>query len=143
MLLLLEFSQIISSHTISLSKVSCLEVIYDRYLDLRVLMFPNTKLRTKHHYVQHYAYLTKLYGPLIKFSTLRYESKHQYFKQIATKARNFINIEKTLTGRHQILQSTLFEKRFSLLVESNRFFLLHLEFLILIFLVSINIFQMI
>lgn len=111
-LLLLEITQIVSSHMITITQIIYIEGLIDRYLELRISLFPSNRLIRKHHYIQHYSLLLKLYGPLIKFSTMRFESKHQYFKQIAAKSRNFINLTKSLTERHQILQSTLFGQRF-------------------------------
>lgn len=39
--------------------------------------------------------------------TLRFESKHSYFKECARKRHNFLHLSKTLAERHQLLQSYL------------------------------------
>ena len=35
---------------------------------------------------------------------MRFEAKHQYFKTVASSCRNFINVAKTLSDRHQMRQ---------------------------------------
>lgn len=42
--------------------------------------FPNENMKPKGHYTLHYGTLTAIYGPLIHLWTLRFESKHNYFK---------------------------------------------------------------
>ncbi|RWR99342.1 hypothetical protein B4U79_06268, partial [Dinothrombium tinctorium] len=58
----------------------------------------------KLHYLCHYSDLMATFGPLWKFSTMRYERKHNYFKQLAQKIRNSINITLSLSERHSRLQ---------------------------------------
>ena len=41
-------------------------------------VFEDAKLKPKSHYLQHYPQMIKAFGPLVK--TLRFESKHGYFK---------------------------------------------------------------
>ena len=48
--------------------------------------------------------ITFRYGPLIRHWTMRYETKHSYFKSLAQAMGNFINIEFSLAMRHQFLQ---------------------------------------
>lgn len=52
----------------------------------------------------HYPRLLMAYGPLIPVSCLRFEAKHQYFKNIAGTSCNLKNIAKTLARRHQMRQ---------------------------------------
>uniref|UniRef100_A0A8C1PKJ5 Uncharacterized protein n=1 Tax=Cyprinus carpio TaxID=7962 RepID=A0A8C1PKJ5_CYPCA len=47
------------------------------------------------------------FGPLIRLWTMRFESKHTYFKQCARKLHNFKNVCATLAERHQLLQAYL------------------------------------
>uniref|UniRef100_A0A8C6LRA2 Uncharacterized protein n=1 Tax=Nothobranchius furzeri TaxID=105023 RepID=A0A8C6LRA2_NOTFU len=70
-------------------------------------MFPDQSLKPKHHYVLHYPSLILKFGPLIRLWTLRFESKHSYFKECARKMHNFLHLSKTLAERHQLLQSYL------------------------------------
>lgn len=52
----------------------------------------------------HYAKQMMQFGPLSHFWTLRFESKHSYFKDISRATKNLKNITYTLAKRHQIFQ---------------------------------------
>ncbi|CAN7949311.1 unnamed protein product [Ixodes pacificus] len=45
--------------------------------------------------------------PLVNLWAMRFESKHQYFKDVARKLHNFKNIAHTLAVRHQYLEMYL------------------------------------
>ncbi len=47
---------------------------------------------------------TRMFGPLSKHWTMRYEARHKYFKKLAQNIGNFINLPWTLAMRHQLLQ---------------------------------------
>ena len=47
------------------------------------------------------------FGPLIHHWTARFESKHRYLKQLATRLGNFKNLAFTLATRHQSYQCYL------------------------------------
>ncbi|XP_059195156.1 uncharacterized protein LOC131976241 [Centropristis striata] len=64
-------------------------------------VFPELRLRPKHHYVEHYPTLVKCFGPLVHVWTMRFEAKHRFFKRVVHDAQNFKNILKTLATRHQ------------------------------------------
>uniref|UniRef100_A0A8C2FGN5 Uncharacterized protein n=1 Tax=Cyprinus carpio TaxID=7962 RepID=A0A8C2FGN5_CYPCA len=70
-------------------------------------MFPDCPLKAKHHYLMHYPDLILHFGPLIRLWTLRFESKHCYFKQCARRLHNFKNLCSSLAERHQLLQAYL------------------------------------
>jgi hypothetical protein len=59
------------------------------------------RIKPKHHYLSHYSRLYKTYGPLMCVWTLRFESKHCFFKQIGQRAKNFKNFEAMAARRHQ------------------------------------------
>ncbi|KAM7310696.1 uncharacterized protein ISCGN_007604 [Ixodes scapularis] len=59
----------------------------------------------KLHYLVHYARFIRELGPLQQFWSMRFEAKHQYFKSLASRVKNFKNITLTLSKRHQLLQS--------------------------------------
>lgn len=73
----------------------------------RQTLFPQQQLLPQHHYLLHYADLTWQFGPLIRFWTMRFESKHKFFEQCLKKSQNFKNVSKTLSERHQLLQAYL------------------------------------
>ena len=63
-------------------------------------------------YLYHYDVLSSVLirvGPLVRHWTMRYEAKHQYFKQLARSMGNYINICHSLAIRHQSLQCYLLQ----------------------------------
>lgn len=99
------------SPTLQSSQVAFLKVLVEEYLEGRADLFPERKLRPKHHFLLHYYYLIFMFGPLIKVWTLRFESKHSFFKRCARYCQNFVNITSTLAERHQLLQAYSFHGR--------------------------------
>lgn len=68
-----------------------LKLLIQEFLDKTTEVFGNA-LTPKCHYLIHYPRLILMNGPLRPLWCMRYESKHQYFKNIASKCRNFVNI---------------------------------------------------
>jgi hypothetical protein len=79
-------------------------------------VFPEESITLKMHYLTHYSKLIESYGPLVKFSSIRFERKHSYFNTLAQKIKNFRNITLSLSKRHQRLAAIVYihEKFFSL-----------------------------
>ena len=76
------------------------------YLNLRSRIYQEypgcmNKPKPKTHYLSHYGMSMLMYGPSIGVCTSRYESKHRTAKMLATSAKNFVNIAKTLATRQQ------------------------------------------
>lgn len=61
--------------------------------------FPDFKLRPKHHYIEHYPDLIRLFGPLVHLWTMRFEGKHSFFKRVVHDTQNFKNVLKTLSSQ--------------------------------------------
>lgn len=53
----------------------------------------------------HYATVIRSIGPIIKTWMMRYESKHKVFTDKAHRTQNFVDLPKTLTRKHQMIQS--------------------------------------
>ena len=66
-------------------------------------LFPERKLKPKHHYLEHYPDLIREFGSLINMCTMRFESKHSYFKRVIHDSHCFKNILKTMADKHQLL----------------------------------------
>ena len=112
--LLLKLKQIVElivSPTLASSQVAYLKVLVDEYLEGRHRLFPAKKLRPKHHFLSHYAWLTLMFGPLIRVWTLRFENKHSFFKKCVRFSQNFKNVTAMLSERHQLLQAFCFHGR--------------------------------
>jgi hypothetical protein len=72
---------------------------------------PEFKIFPKLHHLTHYPEMIKQYGPLILFSSLPFERKHQFFKQWARIMRNSINPAYSLAERHQCEQALIFKSK--------------------------------
>jgi len=71
---------------------------------LRLLAaFPQVKLIPKHHFLEHYPTLIKVFEPVIAFWTMRFEGKHSYFKQVVRHTGNFKNVLFSLATKHQLM----------------------------------------
>lgn len=42
-------------------------------------VFPDCDLKPKHHFLEHYPYLIRKFGPLVALWTMRFEAKHSFF----------------------------------------------------------------
>ncbi len=104
-LLLRQVVELVCAPALSESQVAYMKVLIEEYIETRHLLLPLKKLRPKHHYLLHYADLTLHFGPLIHTWTMRFESKNSYFKRCIRASKNFKNITKSLSERHQLLQA--------------------------------------
>ena len=104
-LLLRLIVEILCAPQITYVNISCLFEYIDEYMGLRSTIFSHIRLRPKHHYMMHFPWLLLQFGPLIHMWTLRFESKHSYFKDIIRSPGNFMNVSYTLAKTHQMLQS--------------------------------------
>lgn len=83
--------------------VSYLHGLVKDFVELYLELFDGG-LTPKMHYLIHYAQQISNFGPLTTCSSIRFESKHSYFKTIARKTSNMKNLALTLAQRHQLLQ---------------------------------------
>jgi hypothetical protein len=104
-LLLQKIVEYVCAPEISKSHVGYLQTLIDDYLYLRRKVFPDTPFRPKHHYLWHYPVLILQFGCLVRVWTLRFESKHSYFKRCIRMGQNFKNVTKTCAQKHQLLQA--------------------------------------
>lgn len=99
--------EIICAPKVDIDQIAELRDLIEEYVQERKALFPSHKLKPKHHFLVHYPELILQFGPLIRLWTLRFESKHTYFKECARKLHNFKNLCSTLATRHQLLQAYL------------------------------------
>ncbi|XP_043472523.1 uncharacterized protein LOC122505125 [Leptopilina heterotoma] len=102
-----EIVEIVCAPQIHLSFIPYLADIINEYLTLRKKLFPTIKLRPKHHYLTHYPEVIRQLGPVKKLFTLRFESKHTFFKRVMRNIKCFKNVTLSLTEKHELLQSLL------------------------------------
>ena len=77
-------------------------------------VFPDYKLKPKHHYLEHYPQLIRQFGPLVCLWTLRFEAKHSFFKRVVRHTRSYKNVLLSLAERHQFhmaLQVSLYPQK--------------------------------
>ena len=94
---------IVISPKIKRESLAFLNLLVCEFLTKLKDVFGNV-ITPKCHYMIHYARLTAMYGPRRRVWCMRFEAKHQYFKTVASTCRNFINVSKTLSDRHQMRQ---------------------------------------
>lgn len=88
-----------------LTQINKLETIIEKFVSLVVnVNIFKLKIISKLHFLTHYPNI------LGHYSTMRYESKHKYFKNISNNAKNYHNLCKTLATRHQQYFVTLLEQ---------------------------------
>lgn len=104
-LLMIKMTALVCSAELSMAEIAYMKIVIEEYLEARHELFPNVSLRPKHHYLSHYASLTFKFGPLLRLWTMRFESKHSYFKQCMRSAQNYKNVSGMLAERHQIFQA--------------------------------------
>ena len=66
-------------------------------------LFPGVRLLPKHHYLEHYPWMIRCFGPLVTLWTMRFESKHSFFKQIVKHTSCFRNVPLSLASKHQFM----------------------------------------
>ncbi|KAF4520208.1 hypothetical protein B566_EDAN003921, partial [Ephemera danica] len=101
-LILRRVAEFACANYITLDQLPVFDALSIQYVVNRQILFPSVPLRPKHHYLIHYSDLTMKLGPLIRLWTMRFESKHGFFKWLVAKLKNFINITKSLSVRHQL-----------------------------------------
>ena len=101
-LMLRECWDYIYSNKIKTIDLKYLEEIIESYLMNYANYFGKESLIPKHHFMLHYCYFIKLYGPLRNIYCMHFERKHQYFKRLQRSTLNFINVTHTHSFRHQV-----------------------------------------
>jgi hypothetical protein len=91
-----------SAPIITMAQINILKGYIEEYTLIRKDLIPDINVRPKHHFLCHYSELITELGPLVRYMTLRQESKHSELKQVLVKAKNYINPTKTVATRHQL-----------------------------------------
>lgn len=96
---LLEIVAICFSQTITYTEIIYLKQLIKDHLSLFKRLY-EAPIIPKQHYMVHIPSLSLMFGPLIRSWTMRFESKHTYFKALARNTKNFKNLPYTLTSRY-------------------------------------------
>ena len=106
-LTLKEILTIVSSTSITNLTHNILETTIYEYLTQLKQLFPN-HFKPKHHFLVQYPRFMFQFGPLWKFSCLRFESKNQEGKQISKSTSSRVNINRTIAIKHQLFLNLRF-----------------------------------
>lgn len=100
---LLQIIQILFSDKIIENDLARLTSLIDSHLSSLKNIF-KVDLLPKHHFLLHYPTVIRMMGPVIFMWTMRMEAKHHFFKELVRKKKNFINLTKSLSYKHQEMQ---------------------------------------
>lgn len=100
-MLLKDILELSASFKLTEDSLDFLDAKISEHRGLLLTVFPHFTLRPKHHFVEHYPQLMRMYGPLRDMWTMRFEGKHKFFKQVIHNTKNFKNVPQTLAVRHQ------------------------------------------
>lgn len=102
---LLDMIEYICAPSFDQATVIYMKSIVEDFWQYYLQVFPDEKLKPKGYYTLHYASETKYFGPLVHCWTMRFEGKHNFFKQASFRTKNRINLCKSLAVRHQYHKS--------------------------------------
>ncbi|KAE8745823.1 hypothetical protein FOCC_FOCC007470 [Frankliniella occidentalis] len=102
-LLLKRTIELVCAPALTADQVELMGVRIKKYMRKRKILPNNYK--PKHHFFSHYKDLFLKFGPLIHMWTMAFEHRHQYFKRVSQICRNFINLNKLLARKFQLLMA--------------------------------------
>lgn len=103
-LFLLDLKNIVEitfAHKLAIGHVIHLQQMVQDHIHSFKNLFPNERLKPKHHFLLHYPMQMMLMGPLRQCWCMRFEAKHYYFIRTLRTVNNYINPCATLATRHQ------------------------------------------
>jgi hypothetical protein len=106
---LIEITKIVFSKKLEIFHIEKLREFIKLHLEILTEEYKVNLIR-KHHILTHYPSILLAMGPLYFYSSMRYESKHSFFKQKAIRSKNFKNICKLLSTYHQHRFASLLNK---------------------------------
>jgi hypothetical protein len=101
---LLEIMRNLYAEAFDETSINALADQIDTYLTEFKMHYPDVPLKPKHHFLTHYPNLIRKFGPPRAYCTIRFESKHSYFKSVEQATNNHRNLYYSLAQRHQGLQ---------------------------------------
>ena len=85
-------------------KINDLSDKIEIYLKEFKALYPLEPLTYKMHMMVHYPRAIRMFGPPLTYSTIRFDSKHSFFKRVHHQNHNHVNLNSSLVKRHQELQ---------------------------------------
>ena len=105
LLVLCDVVDTLTAPVLSKSEALFLYDLVEQFHSLFANEFPDFLLKPKAHFLLHYPHQISEFGPLMACWALRFDGKHSFFKEIATRLKNRQNVCKTLAYRHQYHQA--------------------------------------
>ena len=97
------------AHAFNDDSLSNLDEKIDEFIKGYSKLYPDNNVKPKLHFITHYPVNIKKFGPLVK--TLRFESKHSYFKRSIANSRNRVNVSYSMARHHQMLMYMEYKKK--------------------------------
>lgn len=98
--MMLEITAICLSKNITINILGYLRLLIKGHLQLFKDVF-NQNITPKQHYLVHLPTQIIKFGPTVRAWAMRFEAKHQTFKKIPKVTKDYKNLPKTLSERHQ------------------------------------------
>lgn len=98
-LLLKRIVEYVCAPRISVGQIAFLKTLIADFISLVKEFLPSC-LVPKLHYLCHYPTLILMFGPLIRLFTLRFESKHVFFKRVIRSCKNYNNLTCTMAKKY-------------------------------------------
>jgi hypothetical protein len=76
----------------------------ENYLNQFKNLYDKVPISAKMHNLVHYPRCIRMFGPPLLSSTMRWDSKHSFFKRVHHQNHNHINLQSSLAERHQEFQ---------------------------------------
>ncbi len=92
---------LLMSDRYSNTQIEKIEKLIEEYLIENKTLYD--KIIPKMHFLVHYGYAIRTYGPIKQLWAMRFEAKHSFFKRAQRSINNTINSSKSLADRHQYL----------------------------------------
>lgn len=98
-IVLREILTIVTSKTVHCRAYQLLSTLVSEHHELYLQCFPYDSLKPKHHLMVHYPRVMQMIGPIGTMSSIRFESYHKKFKNIANTITCRINLLKTFAQK--------------------------------------------
>lgn len=98
-IVLREICSIVTSKTVHVRSFELLESLVSEHHELYLQCFPYDTLKPKHHFMVHYPRILQLVGPVDLISSMRYESYHKKFKNVANVITCRVNLLTTFSKK--------------------------------------------
>ena len=108
LLLLLEIMGIVLAPKVNTDLAHYLSQLIAEHHQTYLKLFPEKRLTPKHHYLVHYPTALIKCGPPCRYWCMRFESQHNFFKQISRATHCYKNIAYSLTKRGQLALANAF-----------------------------------